>query len=460
MDARENLTPVIAIVGRTNVGKSTLFNRFIEERKAITSAEENTTRDLNFAPFEWRGIVMTAIDTAGIDLTKKNATDEQLKRQAQIAMDKADIILMTVDGETGPLPQDKALAKHLLKSNKKVILVVNKVDNPRARRKANKPDWLKLGLGEGNLCSAVNGSGVGDLLDVVVEEVQRQGLESKPLPVPDLKIVLIGRPNVGKSSLLNALAGEDRVIVSEVPHTTREPQDTMLTYTTEEGETKNILIMDTAGIRKRSRVTPGIEYIGVGKSFKEMREADIALLLMDTSEGFHQQDKKLIGLIDRSWVGVMVLANKWDIAEEERIATVEEFRDHLMQMLPFCRWAPIAFVSGKSGRNVGKLIPMALEIMKQRQKRIPQEEIDAFMVQMKARHHSAFKKGTNRPKVFGMTQTGTEPPEFTLVVKKKETIHPNYLRFIENRLREKFGFHGTPIRLEAREITKGRQTKK
>jgi GTP-binding protein len=295
------------------------------------------------------------------------------------------------------------------------------------------------------------------MLDVLVAKVRELGLDSRPIPEPDLKMVLIGRPNVGKSSLLNALAGEDRVIVSEVRHTTREPQDTMMTFVDEDGDEKNILIMDTVGIRKKSRVTRGIEYIGVGKSFQEMREADIALLMLDASEGVGSQDKKLIGLIDRSKVGIIVLANKWDIAEDDRLGDAEEFRRHLNMTLPFCSWAPVAYISALSGRNVDKIVPMALRVMKERQKRLTPEQLDEFLVKMKKIHGHAFKEGPNRPKVYGINQSATEPPQFELVVRKKEVVHPNFLRFVENRLRDEFGFEGTPIRVEARQISRGKQ---
>ncbi|MBN1585269.1 ribosome biogenesis GTPase Der [Candidatus Uhrbacteria bacterium] len=453
MDTRLKLTPVVAIVGRPNTGKSTMFNRLLERRKAITSGKEGTTRDLNYGSFEWRGVTVTTIDTAGLDLTSDRATEEALKRQAESAMAKADIILMLTDATAGIMPQDRALSKHLLQSKKPILLVTNKADSPNSRRRAESPDWMRLGLGKPLPCSAINGSGVGDMLDVLIEKIRERKLDSVPIPEPDLKMVLIGKPNVGKSSLLNALAGEERVIVSEIAHTTKEPQDTMIAFDDpESGERKNVRIFDTVGIRKQAKVEPGIEHTGVGMSFNEMRQADVALLMVDAAEGISAQEKRLTGLIEDSRVGIVVVANKWDIAEEKRIGDAEEFRQHLAVSMPFCAWSPLLFVSAKTGRGVNKVIPMALKVLEQRRRVIGQPDLDAFFERMQRIHHTAFKKGMARPKVYGLKQTGTEPPEITMTVKKKETIHPNYIRFVENRIRDEYGFEGTPIRLAVREI--------
>jgi GTP-binding protein len=244
------------------------------------------------------------------------------------------------------------------------------------------------------------------------------------------------------------------VIVSEIPHTTKEPQDTMLTYRPEEGEEKHVLLIDTVGIRKKARVEPGMEYIGVGKSFDEMRQADVALLLVDSVEGIGSQEKKLVGLIDRGNVGVVVLANKWDRAEGERIGDAEAFRLHLAQSLPFCRWSPMIYISALTGRGVDKILPTAFRVMAERKKEIPPERMELFNEKLKKSHHLTFSGGPNVPKVYGIKQIGTEPPRFELIVKKKETVHLNFMRFVENRLREEFGFEGTPIVVSAREISK------
>ncbi|MEA3249712.1 MAG: ribosome biogenesis GTPase Der [Patescibacteria group bacterium] len=454
MEDQPKLTPVIALVGRTNVGKSTLFNRLIEQRKAITSSFEGTTRDINFGHCHWRDQVVTVIDTAGLDLTTKRATDENLIRQAQAGMDKADIVLLMVDIKSGLMPQDVALAKRLRKSKKKVLLIANKADNPGLRRKSAGEEWMKLGIGEPLALSAANGSGVGDMLDVVLEELKKDGLTSKPFPEPDVRVAIIGRPNVGKSSLLNALAGEERVIVSEVPHTTKEPQDTMLTYIEEDGTEKHILLIDTVGIRKKGKVGKGIEKLGVSLSIDELVGADVAFLMLDATEGIGVQERKLAGLIEKKNCGVLVIVNKWDLSDEHELGTADEYRKTVPRELPFYTFAPIAFISAKTGNRVGRLLKYALDIAHERTREISDKELEAFLERMKKKHGHVIgnKKDSNRPKIYGIKQVGVKPPTFMVVGRKKEKFHPNFLNFIENRLREDFGFEGTPIAVVSREI--------
>jgi len=448
------MTPVIAIVGRTNVGKSTLFNRLLEEKKALTSPLAGTTRDMNYGHCHWNGQNITVIDTAGLDLTASGATEEDLKRQAKNAIDKADIILLVTDVTAGVMPQDKALAKHLQKTKKALLLLANKSDNPRTRRLAEEPEWLKLGFGPPLPISAANGSGVGDMLDELVKIIREKKLDSRPLPPIDVRIAIIGRPNVGKSTLLNSLAGEERVIVSEVPHTTKEPQDTLLSFTDDKHGPKNALIVDTVGIRKRSKVAPGMEKIGVSLTLRELERADVVFLLVDAAAGVDMQEKRLAGLIEEKSPGVIVVVNKWDLADNKKLGIAEEYKKYLQTQLPFYAWSPVTFIAAKTGSHVGRLLGYALEVNAERQRELPQEQIDAFMEKLKKIHHSAFRRGENRPKVYGMTQVGTKPPAFMIVIKDKNTLHPNFLRFIENRLRDEFGFAGTPIKIMAREIAK------
>jgi len=454
MEEQPKLTPVIALVGRTNVGKSTLFNRLIEKRKAITSSIEGTTRDINFGHCHWRDQIVTVIDTAGLDLTSESATDESLRRQAEAAMRKADVVLLMADAKSGVMPQDLALAKRLRKSEKKVLLVINKADNPGLRRRAEGGEWVRLGLGDVFAVSATNGSGVGDLLDVVLDEMKRQGLTSKPLPEPDVRVAIIGRPNVGKSSLLNALAGEERVIVSEVPHTTKEPQDTMLAYAEPDGTIKHILLVDTVGIRKKAKVGHGIEKLGVSLSLTELERADVAFLMVDAAEGIGIQERKLAGLIEKKNVGVLVIVNKWDLAAEHELGTAEEFAEEVAKDMPFYSFAPVTFIAAKTGSKVGRLLRYALDIAYQRKREITDGELDAFLEKLKKKHGAVLgeKKGSNRPVVYGIKQIGVKPPTFMIIGKKKETLHPNFMHFIENRLREEFGFEGTPIAVVSREI--------
>lgn len=458
-DAAENrpeLTPVIALVGRTNVGKSTLFNRLIEKRKAITSSIEGTTQDINFGHCHWRDQVMTVIDTAGLDLTSRTATDENLKRQAEAAMEKADVILLMADLKDGVMPQDLALARKLRQSDKKVLLVANKADNPGLNRRAQGAEWGKLGIGKAYAVSAANGSGVGDLLDEVLDEFKRKGLTGRPLPEPDVRVAIVGRPNVGKSSLLNALAGEERVIVSEVPHTTKEPQDTMLAFTEPDGETRHILLIDTVGIRKKAKVGRGIERLGVSLSIEEMARADVAILMIDATEGVGIQERKLAGLIEKKNVGTLIVVNKWDLAAEREYGKAESYAKEVAKDLPFMSFAPVAFVSAKTGNRVGRILGYAVDIARQRKREISDEELESFVETLKKRHGHVIGGGVgkdrNRPTVYGIRQIGVKPPTFMVIGKKRETLHPNFLNFIENRLRDEFGFEGTPIAVVSREI--------
>ena len=456
MKNQPKLTPTIALVGRTNVGKSTLFNRLIEKRKAITSSVEGTTQDINFGHCHWRDQVITIIDTAGLDLTSKKATDDNIKRQADLAMHKADIIIMLVDVHEWPLPQDLALAKRLQKSDKKVLLVANKADNPKMRQRAARKEWLQLGLGEPSPVSSINGSGVGDLLDDLLQYLKKAGLTSRPIPEPDVRVAIIGRPNVGKSSLLNALAGEERVIVSEVPHTTREPQDTMLSYTEPDGTEHNILLIDTVGIRKKAKVKGGLEHIGISLSVNEMERADVAFLMVDASIGIDAQERKLAGLIERKNVGVLIVVNKWDLADEHNLGSGDDFRKYVTAELPFLKFAPVAFISAKTGNRVNKLLQFAINIAQQRKRELTQDQLDNFVEMLKKKHHAIIgggrNKESNRPKVHGIRQVGTKPPTFMLIANKRENVHPNFLKFVENPLREEFDFEGTPITVVSREI--------
>ncbi len=452
MDQRIKATPVVAIVGRPNVGKSTLFNRLLEQRKAIVSPIPGTTRDMNFGHCHWRGEPITVIDTAGLDLTSEGATDEAMKRQADAAMHKADIILFLADAQIGPVLEDKVLGKYLQKSKKPVILIANKADNPKTRKQTEEPDWLKFGMGEPLPISAANGTGVGDMLDLLYDRIAAMGLGAKPMPEIDARIAIIGRPNVGKSTLLNRLAGEERVIVSEVPHTTKEPQDTLVTWVDEGGTERNVLLVDTVGIRKRAHVEPGLEGIGVTMSIGEIARADVVILVIDAVEGLNLQEKRLLGLALEKHPGVLIAVNKWDLAQEKKLGTAGDYKDYLATELRFAPWIPVVFMSAKTGDRVGKILGHAIHVAREREKEIPQEQIELFMEKLKKVHHSAFRKGENRPKVYGMTQIGTKPPKFMLVVYDKDTVHPNYLRFIENRLREEFQFDGTPVRVLSREI--------
>ncbi len=453
-DIRLTTTPKIAIVGRANVGKSTLFNKLLGERKAITSSIPGTTTDANYGSFQWNNLTMTAIDTAGLDLTADEATDAALLRQAKLALAKSDLVLFVVESTTGLLAGDRSLAKHLQKQNKPVVFLMGKADNPRDRALAENAEWLKLGFGKPMAFSAANGSGIGDFLDEVVKQLKAKGLTGAELPKTDISIAIIGRPNVGKSSLLNALAGEERVIVSEVPHTTKEPQDTLLTYTTPEGE-KQLLLIDTVGIRKKSNVGPGLEKLGVHLSLTALAQADVVLLIIDAESGIGAQEKKLADLVGQSDAGLLIVVNKWDVSAANKLGTTDDYSAYVRRELPFLDWADIVFISAKTHKGIGQIIEHALAIQKSRSMEVPAEKIDAFVERLK-KIHGKTRPGANKPKVYGISQTGTQPPRFILVAQDKDTLHHNYLKFVANRMRDEFGFIGTPLKVNGREIAKGR----
>lgn len=454
MDERHTSTPIVAIVGRPNVGKSTLFNRLLERKQALMSSTPGTTQDINFGHCHWQGDIITVIDTAGLDLTSDDATEEALKKQAELAMHKADIIYFLIDATSGVMPQDKALAKYLQKTDKRIMLVANKADSPIKRRTAISEDWGTLGFGLPTLISAANGSGVGDLLEDTIHFLKEKGLSAKPLPEIDVRVTIIGKPNSGKSTLLNALAGEPRVIVSEIPYTTKEPQDTLITYEHEEFGTQNILLIDTVGIRKRAKVARGMEKIGVTMSIEKMVAADVTFLIVDAVEGIGAQERKLAGLIENKDVGVVVVVNKWDQSKEFALGTAEDYAKEVARQIPFYSWSPVTFISAKTGRHVTRLLDFALRIAHERKREIPQDTLDAFVEKLKKKHHAMFAKGTSRPKVYGITQIKTGPPHFMVIVKDKDTLHQNFLRFITNRIREEFGFKGVPIKVSGRELRK------
>lgn len=426
----------IAIIGRTNVGKSTLFNRLVEENKAMVSDIPGTTRDRNYGICEWQGKKLILIDTGGLDVQKKDVIEKNVAKQAEFAIKEASAILFLVDAKTGITNEDRILARALRNSKKPVILVVNKADNPRLRADAESEKWKALGFGKAIPVSAANGSGTGDLLDILIKKLRTKSLSSvfeKPLT----KIIFIGKPNVGKSSLVNALLGEERVIVSNIPHTTREPEDSILAY-----KDNPFLLIDTAGIRKKARVSRGLEKMGVGRSINAIDRADVALFIVDVGEDIGAQDKKLARLIVDKQKGMAVIINKTDLLDD--IEEKKEFEKYLRGNLPFLEWAPIIFTSAKTKKNVHKILDLALEVQKESKRKIEQTDLEKFL--------KDFQKERPVPRIYKIKQIKTAPPVFGILLKRKEVIPPTFLKFVENRLRREFKFPGVPIRIEVLNI--------
>jgi len=450
-DNKDNL-PLVVIFGRTNVGKSTLFNRLTERNQALVSKVAGTTRDSNINVAEWQGKSFRLVDTGGIidlkylidDVGKADDIEINVQKQARDYLKKADLILFLVDSQTGLLPHDKQLALFLKKNlgdAKKILLVANKTDSSRWRNTV--ADFNKLGLNEPILISAANGVGTGDLLDIMVGKLKPAKKSSPAGEVIEknkIKVCVIGKPNVGKSSLLNAILGYERVIVSPQPHTTREPQNTEIIY-----NDNIITLIDTAGISKQGKKSKGLEKFGIIKSLKALEKSDIALLVLDINEGITHQDAKLVEEISDRKTSFAIVANKWDLIPKK---DTKKFTQYIYGQFPFCTWAPILFTSALSGSKVKKILDLIVEIDKSRKVKLGDSQLNKFLVKIVKIHLPAKSKGTKNPHIYELKQIKENPPRFELRIGAKDNLHFSYIRFIANRLREKFGFIGTPITIE------------
>jgi GTP-binding protein len=444
--------PTVAIVGRTNVGKSTLFNRLLERPKAMVSPIAGTTRDRNYGRARWRGAELIMVDTGGLEDDQPIARG--IRKQADIAITKADLIFFLVDMKEGVMPQDLAIAKFLKKIGKPIVLVGNKADSLSVMNQAENREWLRLNFGKPFAVSAASGAGTGDLLDRAFELLKIQPEKSKKISeisaIPPIRVAIVGKPNAGKSSLVNALLGEERVLVSEIPFTTREPQDTILLY----GE-QPLLLIDTVGMRKRARVEPGLEKIGVDRSLAAMERADVIIFVTEAQNQMTVQDKHLAQIITEKNTGLIIIANKWDLVKDKGPATPNLFIDYYRNFFPSLDWAPILFISAKTGEKVQKIFETILIVKKEREKFLSQDELNNFLNRTLAKHRAVIhrrKRGGARPLIKKILQIGIRPPSFQIVTTSKERIPEGFIKYIERHLRESFGFIGTPIRMEIKQI--------
>jgi GTP-binding protein len=434
--------PVVALVGRPNVGKSTLFNRLIGEQRAVMHDVPGTTRDRLYGAVEWRGREFTVVDTGGIEPDPTSGTQavgpftESVLGQAQEAMDEADAIVFVVDAAAGPLPADADLADLLRRSRKPVILAANKAEGRRLQ--IADVEFYELGLGDAIAISALQGQGTGDLLDEIVEALPPADAAADDGEA-ELSIAIVGRPNVGKSSLLNALIGRTRSIVSPVPGTTRDAVDTILPW-----EGQRVLLIDTAGIRRRGRIEQGVEKFSVLRAVRAIERAEVAVLLIDATQGVTAQDTHIAGYVDEARKGLIVAVNKWDLVEKDS-NTAKEYTAQIRRDLLFVDWAPILFMSALTGQRARRILELARDVQAERDKRVPTPRLIELVREALARHPQT--EHGRRLKIYYATQASTRPPTFVFFANNPDLVHFSYRRYLENRLREAFGFQGTAIRL-------------
>jgi GTP-binding protein len=452
--------PIVALVGRPNVGKSTLFNRLVGERVAVVDDVPGTTRDRIMAEGEWLGAHFWVIDTGGIDPLQTGpgrsqkplsigSADfvEQIRVQAEAAIHDADVILMITDAESGITPADLEVAEILRRNQREVngqmrppvFLVVNKSDS--ASRRMDAYEFYAMGLGNPYTISALHGTETGDLLDDVVHAFE--GMETQAEDDDSVKIAIVGRPNVGKSSLLNRLIGQDRAIVSPIAGTTRDAIDTRIVY-----EDIPVTLIDTAGIRRRGRIEPGVEKFSVLRSFQAIERSDVALLLIDATTGVTAQDAHIAGFVLEAWKSVVVVVNKWDAIVKDT-HTMDAFTSRVRQELNFMDYVPVIYISALTAQRVNQVLPMALRVQEERLARLSTSQINQVLQSAQAQHAAPSQTG-RQLKIYYGTQVRSDPPTFLLYVNEPKLAHFSYMRYLENRMREAYSFLGTPIRIVLR----------
>ena len=433
--------PIVAIVGRPNVGKSTLFNKLSGKRLAIVDDRPGVTRDRLYADCEWLNHQFLIVDTGGIEPYSDDIILSQMRRQAQIAIETADAIIFVCDVKTGVVATDAEVASMLLKSGKPIVLCVNKCDALGAVP-ADFYEFYNLGLGDPIAVSSVHGHGTGDLLDEVLKYLPEPEAEDEDDDT--IKVALIGKPNVGKSSLVNALCGEERMLVSNIAGTTRDATDTRVV-----NKHGNFMFIDTAGLRRKSKVDDQIEKYSVMRAVAAVERANVCVIMIDALEGFTEQDSKVAGIAHEAGKACIIAVNKWDAYEKDG-KTMDVYRKKLMNDFSFMSYAPIIFISAKTGQRLDRLFELIKYVDDQNAVRIPTGRLNQVLADAQARVQPPTDKG-KRLKVYYMTQASTRPPTFVAFVNSKELFHYSYQRYLDNQIREVFGLEGTPTRLVIRE---------
>ena len=435
--------PVVAIVGRPNVGKSTLFNKLIGKRLSIVDDTPGVTRDRIYGDCEWLGHEMLLIDTGGIEPYSDDIILSQMRRQAQLAIDSADVIIFVTDVRTGVVATDEEVATMLIKSNKPIILCVNKADS-LGEPPAEFYEFYNLGLGDPIQASAAHGHGTGDLLDKVLEYLPE---DTETEENDTVKVAVIGKPNAGKSSLINKIAGEERVIVSNIAGTTRDATDTYIN-----NAHGSFMFIDTAGLRRKSKVEDQIEKYSVIRARMAVERADVCVIMIDAAEGFTEQDSKVAGIAHELGKACIIAVNKWDLVEKDG-TTMDKYRKKLMNDFSFMSYAPIIFISAKTGQRIDRLFELIKFVDAQNAMRISTGKLNDVLANATARVQPPSDKG-KRLKIYYMTQASTRPPTFVCFVNNKDLFHYSYQRYIDNQIREVFGLEGTPTRFVIRERDK------
>lgn len=433
--------PIVAVVGRPNVGKSTLFNKLVGQRISIVEDTPGVTRDRIYADVEWTGKQFTLIDTGGIEPDSHDTILAQMRRQAEIAIETADVIMFIVDLKAGVTADDIAVAAMLRKTKKPVLLVVNKVErfDPIP---TDIYEFYNLGMGDPIAISAINGLGLGDLLDEVYNLFPEEKLEAEE--EEEIKVAIIGKPNAGKSSLVNKIVGENRVIVSDIAGTTRDAIDTPFIR-----DDQKFVLIDTAGIRKKSRVYENIEKYSVLRSQSAVERADVCVIMIDAEEGVTEQDTKVAGLAHEAGKSCIIVVNKWDLIAKDN-KTYNNFKKDVQEKFAYMSYAPIEFISAKTGQRVEKLLDLIQFVAEQHAKRVSTGMLNDVLNEAMAMNQPPSDKG-RRLKIFYITQASVKPPTFVLFINDKELMHFSYLRYIENQIRTAFDFQGTPIQFVLRE---------